>query len=131
MNKFKTFALFLLCGGAAACVNLSSRWVASHWLAYPIAITLAYMAGMLTGFLLFKFCVFDSGKSRRLMKETLWYIAVNLFALAQTLAISILLAEYVFPWAGVTFYPHDVAHLIGVTIPVITSYFGHKYCTFH
>lgn len=129
-NGAKHFLVFALCGGLAACANLGSRWMLSHWLAYPVAISIAYGIGMLTGFLLFKFFVFDSGKSKRVLKETLWYIVVNIFALLQTLFISIFLAGYVFPWTGIDFYPHDVAHLIGVMVPVVTSYFGHKHFTF-
>jgi len=130
MRGVTTFMSFVVCGGIAACANLGSRRLFSHWLPYPAAIVLAYLIGMLTAFLLFKFFVFDSGGSRRILRETLWYTAVNALALLQTLGISIGLAEYVFPWLGMRFYPYDIAHCIGVAFPVITSFFGHNFLTF-
>ena len=126
----KRVVLFVLCGGAAAGINVLSRWILSNWLPYAAAIVVAFILGLVSGFLLFKFLVFDSANSKRIGKESFWYILVNAFALVQTLIISIFLADYFFPWVGMSLYPHDVAHVIGVGLPVITSYFGHKYITF-
>lgn len=130
MRGLTTFLSFVVCGGAAAGVNLGSRWAFSHWLPYPAAITLAYLLGMFTAFLLFKFFVFDSAKSKRVVRETFWYITVNALALLQTLGISIGLADYLFPWIGMHEHPRDIAHAIGVAFPIVTSFFGHKYLTF-
>lgn len=130
MNTGRQFVIFVFCGGLAACANLGSRLLFSHWLPYPTAIVLAYLVGMLTGYLLFKFFVFDSGHSHRVLRESLWYVLVNVLALAQTLLISLLLARWLFPKTGMTFYPEDIAHLFGVAVPVFTSYVGHKYLTF-
>jgi putative flippase GtrA len=130
MRGVTTFLSFVVCGSVAACANLGSRQLFSHWLPYPAAIVLAYLVGMLTGFLLFKFFVFNGAKSKRVVRETFWFIAVNAFALLQTLGISIGLADYVFPWLGMHFYPYDAAHCIGVAFPVITSFFGHNCLTF-
>lgn len=124
------FAAFIVCGALASLVNVVSRYILFFFLPYALSITIAFFAGMTTGFFLFKFFVFDSGRSKRILRETCWYVAVNLFALLQTLVISIALAEYFFPWAGMNFYPHDVAHVAGVGFPIITSFFGHKYLTF-
>ena len=55
---------------------------------------------------------------------------VNLAAVAQTLAISLLLAEWLLPAMNWTYRVHTVAHGIGVLAPVVTSYFGHKYFSF-
>lgn len=130
MRGVTAFMSFIVCGGIAACANFGSRWLFSRWLPYPAAIVLAYLVGMLTAFLLFKCLVFNSAKSKRTLRETLWFLAVNAFALLQTLAVSIGLADYVFPWIGMRVHPHDVAHGIGVAVPVITSFWGHKHLTF-
>jgi putative flippase GtrA len=130
MRGVTAFASFAVCGGIAACANLGSRWLFSHRLPYPAAIVLAYMVGMLTAFLLFKFFVFDSARSKRVLREALWFLAVNAFALLQTLAISIGLADCLFPWLGMRWHPYDIAHGIGVAFPIMTSFFGHKYFTF-
>lgn len=126
----KQFARFLLCGGLAAAVNIGMRWLLSHWLAYTLAIVLAFGFGLLTGYVLFKFAVFDSAGTKRIPQEAGWYVLVNVLALAQTLGISLLLARWLFPCLGMTLYAEDVAHVIGVGLPVITSFFLHKHLTF-
>lgn len=124
------FLSFFLCGGLAALVNMGTRWMLNHFMDYNLAIVLAFFSGMLTAFLLFKFFVFHAGKSSRTAHETLWFILVNALALLQTLLISVGLADYVFPWLEYTWHASDIAHVIGVLVPVFTSFIGHKCFTF-
>ncbi len=124
------FIVFVVCGGVAAMANIALRWFFSHFISYKAAIVAAYGIGMLMAFTLFKFFVFASSTSKKTFKESLWYMLVNAVALAQTFLVSIGLADYVFPAMGMTFYPADLAHIIGVGVPVITSYWGHKHFTF-
>jgi putative flippase GtrA len=58
------------------------------------------------------------------------YVLVNAFALIQTLAVSLILAKWVIPAVGYSANPEGPAHLVGVVVPAVTSYFGHKYLTF-
>jgi putative flippase GtrA len=51
-------------------------------------------------------------------------------AVAQTWMISFGLVEFVFPGFSLINYSQEIAHAIGITVPVLTSYFGHKYWTF-
>lgn len=129
MNRHRFFT-FLACGGLAALINMVSRWLLSLIAPYKTAIVIAFCLGLLSGFVLFKYFVFQSAGSNRVRQESFWYLLINLLALGQTLIISVLLAEYFFPWVGMTFYPYDIAHVIGVGCPVLTSYLGHKYLTF-
>jgi putative flippase GtrA len=123
------FFQFLLVGGLAAGVNFISRIGFSEFFSYRIAIILAYLVGMLTAFILSRHYVFE--KSGRHYKEELRdFTIVNIIAVIQVWLISVGLAEYFFPYIGFTFYPEEVAHLIGLGIPAITSYFGHKYFSF-
>jgi len=124
------FFTFLVFGGLAALINMGSRLLLSRVMPYAPAIVLAYGLGMLSAFLMFKYLVFKAAGSNRTRRESLWFILINALALAQTLIISVSLAKYFFPWAGMDFRPYDVAHVIGVGFPVITSYLGHKYLTF-
>ena len=126
----KEFSLFVLCGGLAALANMGSRWVLNHLVPYWFSICLAYLVGMVTAFVLFKICVFGARKSSRTLRESLLFVVVNVVALLQTLLVSIGLADYLFPLLRFSFYPHDVAHVVGVAVPVLSSYFGHKYFTF-
>ena len=48
----------------------------------------------------------------------------------QTLIVSVLLARWGLPAVGLVDNAEALAHLIGVLVPVVTSYFGHKFLTF-
>ncbi len=125
-----TFLVFLLTGGLAALANIGTRCFLSLFISYSVAIALAFLVGMSTAFLLFKIFVFKAGQSKKTSTEVLWFAAINLFGLLQTLFISIGLKDYAFPWIGFHIYPEDVAHIVGVVVPAGISYFGHKLLTF-
>lgn len=126
----KQFILFLLCGGLAASANIISRYIFFLILSYPVSIVLAYIVGMVIAFTMFKVIVFRVKEKKDLIKEIISFTLVNMLGMLLTLALSTFLAECLFPYMGFTFYPYDVAHLLGVMAPVITSYFLHKHFTF-
>lgn len=120
---------FIVAGGIAAALNFGSRIILSQWLSYTTSIVLAYLIGMATAFILNRLFVFRTTTSA-LKKQIGWFVLVNLAAVLQTLAISILLARWVLPGIGVEWHNETLAHAVGVAIPVVTSYIGHKYLTF-
>ena len=125
----KRFALFLFAGGTAALVNILSR-IAFNWLMpYEVAIVVAYLCGMTTAYLLNKHFVFASS-GRGVASEYTRFALVNLAAVAQVWIVSVGLARLVFPAISFIWYADTVAHAIGVTIPVFTSYMGHKHFSF-
>lgn len=125
----RQFLVFLLTGGAAASVNFGSRVLYSLWLGFSSAVILAYITGMITAFVLAKLFVFtDSQQS--VHRSAMFFILVNLVAVLQTWAISMGLAYYVLPALGVTLFVHEIAHAVGVVVPVFTSYIGHKRWSF-
>jgi len=123
------FMQFLVVGGFAALVNFVSRIIINEWVGYRLAVILAYLVGMLTAFILSKIYVFEKS-GRHHWHELRDFTLVNLLAVVQVWLISVGLAEYLFPAIGYTFYAPEVAHLIGLTIPAVTSYLGHKYYSF-
>ena len=125
----RPFVAFLVTGGLAAAVNFGSRIVYNQWVDFSSAVVLAYLTGMVTAFVLARWFVFtDSGQSMR--RSALWFVLVNLIAVLQTWAISMLLAFYVLPMMGVARFVAEVAHAVGVVVPVFTSYLGHKHWSF-
>ena len=126
MNR--RFLLFLAASGTAALVNVGSRLALDVWLPYLMSIVLAYLAGMATAFLLNRALVF-SDRPGDVYAQAIWFITVNLFAILQTIIISLVLARWVLPMLSV---PHadTVAHVIGVATPAITSYIAHNRLTF-
>jgi putative flippase GtrA len=128
-TELQRFIKFVAVGGFAALVNLGSRVVINGYTNYRWAVALAYLCGMITAFTLSKLLVFEkTGRSTH--HEFLWFTLVNVFAAAQVWLISVGLAEYYFPWVGFAWKPELVAHFIGVSVPVITSYHGHKHLSF-
>ena len=120
---------FVLAGAVAAIVNFGSRVLLSLALPFAMAIVCAYALGMATAFVLIRQFVFK-GATNRLHEQLAWFIAVNALAAAQTLVVSLVLADFVLPWAGVTWHAHEVAHAAGILAPIFTSYIGHKRLTF-
>jgi len=125
----RQFLVFLLTGGTAAAVNFGSRILYSRWLDFSAAVIVAYITGMVTAFVLAKLFVFkDSTQS--VHRSIVFFILVNLVAVLQTWAISMGLAYYLLPSMGVTAFVPEIAHAVGVAVPVFTSYIGHKRWSF-
>lgn len=128
-DERRRFILFLGAGGAAAVVNILSR-IALNWvMPYEIAIVVAYLIGMTTAYLLNKYFVF-AASGRGAASEYLRFTLVNLAAVAQVWIVSVGLARFVFPAVGFAWHAETVAHVIGVAVPVFTSYLGHKHFSF-
>lgn len=125
----RQFLLFLLSGGSAASLNWASRFLFSLWMPFEFAVVAAFFVGLISGFMMMRLYVFD-GKEKPVMPQASKYALINMFALAQTLIISVVLARWALPALGVVDHAEALAHLVGVLVPVVTSYFGHKYLTF-
>lgn len=123
------FIRFLVAGGIAAGANFGSRFVFSIFFAYGVAVFFAYLVGMLVAFLLMRGHVFNASQGP-LAPQVIKFVGVNLLAVLQTLAISLLLARWVLPSVGIEDQAEALGHLVGVLVPVVTSYFGHKFLTF-
>jgi putative flippase GtrA len=123
------FAGFLVAGGLAAAANVGSRMLFSQFASYPVAIVLAYLVGMATAFVLMRGQVFGT-RGKSLGSEIMAFTIVNALAIVQTLAVSLALAYYVLPWMGIQRHAETIAHLVGVAVPIVTSYYGHKHWTF-
>lgn len=123
------FIGFLVAGGIAAAANVGSRIVLNRWMPYTAAIVLAYIVGMIVAFVLNRLFVFRETVNP-LHHQAFWFTVVNLAAVLQTLAVSLLLARLVFPNVGFHWHDETVAHAFGVAVPVITSFIGHKHLSF-
>lgn len=125
----RQFLRFLLAGGIAAAVNFGSRIALGEVMPYVPSIIVAYLIGMATAFMLNRAFVFTAAGNA--VGQQAWRFAlVNLAAVVQTVLISLLFARVLFPWWGFDWQPETIAHAIGVAVPVLTSYFGHKYFSF-
>lgn len=123
------FFRFLVTGGIAAAANLASRYLLNFVIIFEVAVVIAYLIGMTVAYVLARQFVFErSGRS--VSSEFRRFAIVNLFALALVWGISVGLARGLFPAIGFTWHADDIAHLIGVLAPAISSYFGHRFYSF-
>jgi putative flippase GtrA len=120
---------FVLVSGIAALINFGSRIAFSLVVAYPAAIALAFCAGLSSAFVLNRLFVFDQ-PGIPLRSQMFWFTAINLFALAQTMVVSLLLQRFAFPAIGMTWHAEEIAHAVGILVPIASSYFGHKNLSF-
>jgi putative flippase GtrA len=127
--KSRQFLAFLVTGGFAAAVNFGSRIAYSLWLPYAWAIVVAYITGMVTAFVLARLFVFRDSQ-QALHRSVFYFVLVNVVAVVQTWAISMALAYWLLPALGVSDWVLEIAHAVGVVVPVFTSYLGHQRLSF-
>lgn len=125
----KQFLAFLLTGGISAIVNFISRIFYNQYCDFSTAVILAYITGMICAFLLAKLFVFRKSQ-QTLHKSILYFMLVNIAGILQTWAVSMGLDVFLLPTLGVRIYTREIAHAIGITVPVFTSFLGHKFYSF-
>lgn len=125
-----TFVRFLVAGGVAAAVNVGSRMCYAEIMPYLASVVVAYVTGMVTAFVLNRYLVFG-GQGGKAAHQFLAFTLVNLAAVAQTVGISFLLGESLLPQVlADRAMAETVGHIVGVMVPVFTSYVGHKHFSF-
>jgi len=125
----RPFVRFAISGGVAAGVNILSRIALSQIMPYSVAVTIAYLFGMTTAYVLMKLMVFEKS-GQRVHQEYVRFALVNVVAFAQVWLVSMGLARYLLPAMGFETHAETIGHVIGVLSPIATSYFMHKYFTF-
>lgn len=129
MGNSREFVLFLLSGGIAAALNWGSRFLFSLWVPFEAAVVLAFMVGLLSGFVMMRVVAFK-GTRKPVVPQLGRYLLVNAAALVQTLVISVVLTRWALPSIGIHEHAEALGHLVGVLFPVVTSYFAHRSFTF-
>lgn len=127
--NFKQIIRFTIAGGFAALTNIISRIFFSIFFSYKLAILLSFFIGLSTGFILMRKYVFIF-KRNLLFSQIVRFFFINLFNLIQTFLITLglkYLLEFILSDVGII---ELFAHVLGVTFPIFTSYFAHKYFTF-
>lgn len=125
----KRFFLFLVVGGFAAAVNFLTRIVLDIFFNFSFSIVLAYFTGMIIAYVLNRSIVF-SQTSVSVSRSFFYFSIVNLLAVFQTWLVSVFLAYSVLPYFQIEKFIFEISHAIGISIPILTSYFGHKYLSF-
>lgn len=121
--------MFLITGSLAALVNVISRVSFSQLLRFELAVLLAYGVGMLTAYVLARKFVFLQSRTS-VRRSFAAFALVNLFAVLQTWLVSVGLRNWLLPLLGIVVLSDLIAHSVGVLVPVVSSYFGHKHISF-
>lgn len=129
VNRTPAFVRFLACGGIAAAVNWSSRFLWSTFLPFGAAVLAAYATGMVVAFVLFRQFVFvqHGGETAN---QAVNFVIVNLVGMIATWAVALLMVHRVLPAIGLIDHVEAIGHGVAIFTPVITSWFGHRYLTF-
>jgi putative flippase GtrA len=123
------FSYFLVSGAIASLMNWGGRFFFSQYFNFQTAVVLAFFIGLSSGFLLMRFFVFKDAKSSS-KSQAIWYVVVNMLALAQTFVVSLLMVKLIQSSFESTDTAEAIAHAVGVIVPVFTSFLGHKHFTF-
>ncbi len=123
------FARFVLLGGVAAAVNFGSRFLFSMAMPFEIAVICAYFVAAATGFSLFSLFVFPSS-SRPFSEQAFAFFLVSAAGMVQTWVVSVAMLRWILPAIHFSGPREAVAHAIAICVPIVTSYFGHKWLTF-
>lgn len=131
VEQQREILLFVLVGGIAAAANFGSRFLFSVFARFDLAVILAFLVGLATAFVLNRAVVFVGKRGTSWRTEALRFLIVNLAGLVLTLGVSLFFLRHLLPATGITRGAEAVAHFAGIAATVVSSYFAHKFWTFH
>jgi putative flippase GtrA len=123
------FVRFVLSGGFSAVVNAVARWLLSAITVYELAVAIAYVIGMTTAFVLARWLVFEPSRLS-VTHQFGRFALVNVVSFIQVWLVSVGLARFIFPLLDVTWHAETIAHIIGLSSLVLTSYYAHQRYSF-
>ena len=127
--NFNQVFRFILFGGLAAFANITSRIIFSKFFSYELSIIFSFLIGLTIAFTLMRKYVFVF-KKNHIYRQIRRFILINILSLMQTFFISLGLNLLLSLIVNKVQLVELIAHIVGVSFPVITSYFAHKYFTF-
>jgi putative flippase GtrA len=127
-----SFVMYLVIAGMAAVVNLVSRSLLSQLgVNFPVAVSLAYLIGMVFNFAFNRYFNFRSHR-RTAVRELRTFTIVSIFGLVLTESLSVSLLFILPPGflPSLPFSSETIAHVIAVGLVSIYSFAAHRYITF-
>lgn len=120
---------FLMAGGFAALVNWAARFPLNEVMPFGWAVIVAYAIGMVVGFFLYRFFVFQAHEGHA--GHQLWkFVVVNLIGAAEVWLLAMVFVHWLAPAIGWTLWVEPIAHAAAIGIGAATSYVGHRLLTF-
>lgn len=128
-DRYRVVARFLAAGAFAAGVNFGTRFAYSAVVAFPLAVGLAYLTGMVVAFYLMRGFVFGAG-TQSTGQSAAMFFAVNMVGIAEVVTISVVLEKWVLASVGVEAHREALAHAIAIPSVAVSSFWGHKHFSF-
>ena len=119
---------FIAVGGLAATANFLSQQILTPAVGFPLAVSLAYLIGLSTAFVLNRWLVFPHSR-RPIKRQMVGFLATNLAFLPLVLLTAMLLRDGL-ARLGVTQYTQEMAHLMAIALPTVFSYLIYKFRVF-
>lgn len=123
------FARFVVAAGLSVPVNIGARVVLSWAMPYEVAVAVSHLLGMVTAYTLTRLFVFERS-GHTVKREFSRFAMVNLLSLVQTWIVAVGLLRLVFPQIGFEYEPELVAHIIGLGLTAVTSFWAHRHFSF-
>jgi energy-coupling factor transport system substrate-specific component len=120
---------FLICGGSAAAINWLARIILSLFLPFLPSVLIAYGIGLVVGFVLYRFVVWQANKAP-LGRQIARFLIVNAGGAATVLIVSLGLTaggDLLWKDPGVV---EAIAHGIAIGLGAVANYYGHSRFTF-
>lgn len=138
----RKFLLYVFLSGFAALVNFVSRFLyqAIPGIGFELAVTLAYITGMLVNFAFSKWITFQAGSSGRGKREAVKFFLVASLGLLVTVTVSAA-ALRILEWLQPAIHESlalqlsqkslaSMAHLCGMGAGLIANFIGHELVSF-
>ncbi|WP_322055184.1 GtrA family protein [Paraburkholderia bannensis] len=123
-----SIAKFLVAGGIASLINWLSRFVFSEIMPFTYAVAVAYVVGMVVGFVLYRNWVFER-RGSMISGQIALFVIVNIFGMGAVALSSMELLNLTSTW-----FPQKAAegsaNLAGISIGAVVNYIGHRVVTF-
>lgn len=120
---------FLIAGGVATAINWLVRFPLSIFLPFDAAVAVAYMIGMVAGFLLYSRWVFPR-TTTPLASQIGRFIAVNIAGGLAVVIVAPLLAHALEAGGLDQVAAQAIGHGLAIAVGAVINYFGHKLITF-
>lgn len=128
-QEMRRIGRFLLAGGFAALVNWGARFPLGAIMPFGASVIVAYCIGMVVGFFLYRFFVFEAHEGSA--GDQLWkFVIVNAIGAVEVWALAVFFAHWLAPAVGWTLWTEPISHAAAIGIGAATSYVGHRLLTF-
>ena len=122
------FARYLICGSVSSLVHIIARWILNRYIDFGWAVFLSYFVGMPVALILYRTFVFQ-GRDGNVGRQFALFSVTYFGFLPLTWFLSVVSEPSLQAFLPAA-YAQLLAHMIGVTGPVVLNFAYNKFVTF-